>query len=173
MSRLRSVLRSVLVLTVIAAAVTAILAVTNLMTAETIAAREKEAAQQACAEVIAAESFEEKPLPGGEGSYYEAKNGQTLCGYVFTAQVTGKSSGLTVMTGVDTEGKVTGCAIVSDNETAGYVDKVKKGGLFERLAGVSEQTVDGVDGVSQATRTSNGVKKGVRAALEYYREVTG
>ncbi len=172
MRNVKPVLRAVLTLTVLCTVVVAALAGTNLLTAERIAEQEKEAARAACEQVISADSFEEKPLPGGEGVYYEATAGGALAGYVFSATVSGKSSGLTVMTGVGPDGKVTGVAVTENNETAGYVDKVRDGGLFERLVGTDAGTFSQVDGVSQATRTSGGVKKGVEAALAYFREVT-
>ena len=92
-----------------------------------------------------------------------------VIGYVFTAVSTGKSAGLVVMTGVDASGTVTGVAVTEDSETAGYIAKVTDGGLFETLKG--RQNTDGVDTVSQATKTSKGILKGVDKALEYFAQI--
>ena len=75
------------------------------------------------------------------------------------------------MTGVDTDGKVTGVAVTDDSETAGYVDKVTKAGLLERIAG--QTSTDGVDTVSQATKTSKGILRGVDGALKAYQAIAG
>ena len=82
------------------------------------------------------------------------------------------------MTGLDTAGTVTGVQVTADNETAGYVDKVKKGGLFDAFR--DKETTDGgftlgedIDGISQATKTSRGVTEGVNKAVAYYRQITG
>ncbi len=166
-------------LAIIAGGVTAALAGTNALTAGTIAARNEEAENQARLQVIDADDFEKRTLAGDEGEevvYYEAlRDGETV-GYVFTVSTTGKSAGLTVMTGISADGKITGVTVTDDNETAGYVDKVKDGGLFE---GFQDKAVpDGgfvlgedVDGVSQATKTSRGVTDGVNRAAAYYRQI--
>lgn len=81
-------------------------------------------------------------------------------GYVFTASATGKSAGLTVMTGISTDGTITGVAVTDDNETAGYVAKVREGGLLDAFSGRTAETFElgkTIDGVSQATKTSRGI----------------
>ena len=74
------------------------------------------------------------------------------------------------MTGIAADGRVTGVTVTDDNETAGYVDKVKKGGLFDAFR--DKETTDGgftlgedIDGISQATKTSRGVTEGVNKAV--------
>lgn len=85
-------------------------------------------------------------------------------GYVFTASVTGKSAGLVVMTGITAEGTISGVKVTEENETAGYVDKVTKGGLLDAFSGKNAAPLTlgkDVDGVSQATKTSKGITDGV------------
>ncbi|MBQ9415156.1 MAG: FMN-binding protein [Clostridia bacterium] len=179
MHNAKEILRAALMLTLICAVVVAALAGVNALTKDVIADAEAAAVRENCENVLpaakeAGATFEENMLDdsGKAVSYYEATaNGDTV-GYVFLATVTGKSSGLKIMTGVDATGAVTGVKIVDNSETAGYPAKVEKGGLFERLLGVTADHVDGVDAVSQATKTSNGIKAGVKEALRYFEEVT-
>lgn len=166
----KAILRSAGTLTLIAAVATAALAGTHALTAVRIAQNEEEVATQTRQTVIEADAFAPQSLPDGT-TYYVATKEDTVAGYVFTVVTSGKSSGLTVMTGVSVEGTITGVAITTDNETAGYVDKVTKGGLPEALRG--QRTTDGVDTVSQATKTSKGVLNGVQQALEYYKQISG
>lgn len=170
----KEILISAGALAIIAGGVTAALAGTNALTESKIAQMNEEAATKARMQVIDADSFEKQTLTdnGQEITYYEAvKDGQVV-GYVFSVSSQGKSSGLVVMTGISTEGAITGVAITEENETAGYVDKVKKGGLLDRIkeAGTAGELHlgDNVDGVSQATKTSKGVVAGANQAVTYY-----
>ena len=178
---IRDILISSVFLAVIAGVVTAALAGTDALTKNTIAQRNEQAETEARLQVIEAESFEKQALTDAEGKeivYYAARKGTETVGYVFTVTSTGKSSGLVVMTGIAADGRVTGVTVTDDNETAGYVDKVKKGGLFDAFR--DKETTDGgftlgedIDGISQATKTSRGVTEGVNKAVAYYRQITG
>lgn len=177
---IRDILISSVSLAVIAGVVTAALAGTDALTKNTIAQRNEQAETEARLQVIEAESFEKQALTDAEGKeivYYAARKGAETVGYVFTVTSTGKSSGLVVMTGIAADGRVTGVTVTDDNETAGYVDKVKKGGLFDAFR--DKETTDGgftlgedIDGISQATKTSRGVTEGVNKAVAYYRQIT-
>ena len=174
MSNRKEVARSALVLTLIAGAVAAALAGTNVLTADTIAARTAAVEDAARRQVMEADTFEAGTLTapdGGEVTYHTALRDGTVAGYVFTAQAVGKSAGLTVMTGISADGSITGVVITEDNETAGYVDKVEKAGLLEQLKGTRADTyaASDVDAVAQATKTSKGVAKAVDTAVGYYR----
>ena len=76
---------------------------------------------------------------------------------------------MVVMTGVNVDGTVCGVKVTEDGETAGYIATVTKGGLFEAFIG--KTSADGVDTVSQATKTSNGIINGVKQALTYYAQI--
>lgn len=171
MGKFKEILISALALTLIAGCVTAALAGTNALTAGVIADRTAETENAARRQVIEADSFEEQS--GGDFVYHTAiKDGQTV-GYVFTTQATGKSSGLTVMTGISADGIVTGVIITADNETAGYVDKLNKAGYTDQFVGKPAEYFDfgeDVDAVSQATKTSKGVAAAVNLAVERYQQ---
>lgn len=165
----KAILIAALSLTLIAGAATAALAGTNALTRDRIEQNAETAANEARKTVIDAASFEERPLADGNETvyYYAALDGEGAeIGYVFSFKVSGKAAGLTVMTGLDLDGRITGVAITENNETAGYVDKVTKGGLLDAFKGRADAEVDTV---SQATKTSKGVKKGVAEALRWFR----
>lgn len=172
---LREIVRSSGMLMLIAAAVTAALALTNTLTKDTIQQHNEAEADKSRRMVIAADTFEARTVSreGNDLTYYEAVQGGETVGYVFTFSAAGKSAGLVVMTGIDTEGVVTGVTVTQNNETAGYVKKVEKAGLFERFRGLKTDRAltlgADVDGVSQATKTSRGVTDGVNQAAALYR----
>ncbi len=182
MKSFRDILISALALMIIGALVTAALAGTNALTKDTITKRTEEVETAARKEVIVAESFQKAELKvdGDTVTYYVALQGDETVGYVFTNTAVGKSSGLVVMTGISVEGKVTGVKITDDNETAGYVDKVEKRGFLQKLVGWNAATEiklgkgEGeIEAVSQATKTSDGVRKAVNEAMSWYKLVKG
>lgn len=178
-SKIWEAAKPALMLMLIAAVSAAALAGVNALTADTIAERSEAAANAARRQVIDAADFVEGTLTdkGGETVVYHTavdQAGETV-GYVFTATATGKSGGLVIMTGIAADGTVTGVTVTEDNETAGYVDKVEKGGLFAAFKGKDAAPFvagENVDAVAQATKTSKGVVSGVNCAVEWYTALT-
>ncbi len=175
----KDIVRATLTLTAIAAVVVAALAGTNILTRDAIVENERAATATACKAAFPApdggaytyELAENPPIVEGVTELYEVKDGETLVGYVVKTSTKGKSQKFILMTGVTVDGTVKNLSVVSQAETAGYVDKVKKGGLFDALLGANTQTQHDVDAVSNATKTSNAVKDGVRLALQTVEEV--
>ena len=170
---LKAVLLAAMTLTLIAGITTALLAGTNALTKDTIAQRNAEIENETRRQVLTADSFEQATatIDGQSVTYYKGVRDGAVTGYVFTVTANGKSAGLVVMTGVGIDGKVSGVAVTDDNETAGYVEKVEKGGLLQAITGQS--SINGVDTVSQATKTSKGILHGVEEALACYRAIAG
>ena len=174
MKNVKEILVSTLALCVIAACVTGALAATNALTKDTIAARTEEIENAARTEVIVADEFEKHTHD--DFTYYTAVKDGAEVGFVFTTVGTGKSSGLTVMVGISNVGNITGVKITADNETAGYTDKVEKGGLLDSFKGKPAKTMTlgtDVDAVSQATKTSKGVLSAVNQAIEQFEAIGG
>jgi electron transport complex protein RnfG len=174
----KEIIVSAFTLALIAGGATAALAGTNMLTKDTIRKINEETATAARKQVIDADSFEKNTFTlenGEEAEYYEALKNGAPAGYVFSFSATGKSSGLVVMTGVSADGDITGVMVTQDNETAGYVDKVDKAGLFERFDGKSANRElklgTDIDAVAQATKTSKGVTDGVNQAIRLYNAV--
>ena len=178
-SKLWDFLKPALILAAVTACCGLVLSGVNALTASHIARRNAEAANAARRLVIDASQFDEKTakVDGETVIYHEAKAADgTLVGYVFTATVSGKSGGLCVMTGIAADGTVTGVTVTDDDETANYVEKVEKGGLFAAFKGKPAQKFTlgkDIDAVSQATKTSKGVVDGVNRAVRYFTQLKG
>ncbi len=90
-------------------------------------------------------------------------------GFVFQATVTGKSTGLVIMIGINTEGKIVSTKVIASEETKDYAAKVFP--LFEGADGkYKDKTLDGFEPVlvSQATLTSKAYGNAVKAALQSF-----
>lgn len=113
-------------------------------------------------------------------SYVEAfdEDGNTI-GYVFITKSTGYGGNIDTMTGIDTEGKVTGVEFLEINETVGlgmnaqkqtFKDQFK--GLINGIAVIKEQpSGNEIKALTGATITSKATTKGVNTALDIYENV--
>ncbi len=155
-------LKSVLSLTVICAVVAVLLAATNFITEPVIKANEAAAANEALL-VVMPNGSDFQPvdistytLPASVTEVYSEANG----GYVVKLTVNGYSTGMILMIGVDASGTVTGATCLGSSETLGY-EKT----YGETTVGATLETVDGLDTVAGATRTTQAYKDGVKDAL--------
>ncbi len=155
-------LSSIIVLTVICLISAVLLSVTNEITAPIIKETEKKATREALLVVYPnGGSFEELSvdelnLPSSVIAAYKASKG----GYVFKISTTGYSSGLQVLCAVGSDGSVTGAKCLASSETLGY--EKTYGDSFK---GVNSGSVDGVDTVAGATKTTTAYKKAIKDAL--------
>ncbi len=149
-----------------------LLAVTNDLTKGPIEESRKNAEIKQRSEIFAsASSFEEK-----DGYVCCLDENGNVVGYIFTTEGKGYGGAISVMTGIGTDGKITGVSVLSHSETASVGGKAINNGLADGFAGKNAETfVNGknVDGVSGATRTTNGVIAAVNEAVEKYNEVKG
>ena len=166
-------IKPVLVLFVICLAVAVLMGVVNMFTAPKIAA-DKEAAINDTLKVVLPEgtTFEKMDLgedyPDEIDSAYKSDGG-----YVFELTVKGKDF-LTVMCGVDNEGKIVGIEIVSEAETPGYKEKVLPlvTGEDGKYNGKTGETIQ-PELVSGATLTSTAMYNAAKASLNGYAVATG
>lgn len=155
-------LKSVIALTVICAVVAVLMAATNMLTAPIIEANEAAAANDALLVVMPNGSGFELvdisayTLPSTVTDVYREASG----GYVVKLTTTGYSSGMTLMIGVDANGVVTGAECLASSETLGYE---KTWG--DSAVGATVNTVDSLDTVSGATKTTAAYKNAVKDAL--------
>lgn len=173
-STVRYILRISLTLLVITAVVAVALAAVNQVTAPIIAKQNEEKTQQAVAAV----------LPGG-GEPVTGFNDETGLvknvyrgkdGFAIEVEPQGFNSAITMMVGVDLQGKVTGVSVVSHSETPnlGAVCGAETSageafrGQFVGMSGDLAVTKDGgqVDSITGATITSRAVTRGINAALD-------
>lgn len=170
------VLRLVLPLFLIVVVVAAALGGINAITEDRIAAAQKQKVQQAIGQVLPDSaqlqelsfSVEEHPLV--KTVYASA------AGYAVEVEPAGFGGNISMMVGVDAEGKVLGISIISHTETAGLgavaAASTTKGQSFrDSFVGLCypvSVSKDGgeVDTITGATITSRAVAEGVNAALK-------
>ncbi len=167
------VLRLALTLLAITAVVAAALAGVNSITAPAIEALNAQKTQEAIELVLPGGGQEKTDAPiGGLVSKVYAGD----AGYAVEVTPGGFDNTITMMVGVDTEGKVLGISIIKHTETAGLGAVAAAGtpagenfrGQFVGASGSVSVTKDGgtMDAITGATITSRAICVGVNAALE-------
>lgn len=149
-----------------------LLALTNELTAGTIAQRQAEAKFQAMSQVLPAESYNLlKSEPDGF-DIYAAFNDYDKVGYTVSLSESGYGGEISMMIGIDLDKKVTGVSIVDMSETAGLGDNAKKPEFTDMFRGLDIDEValtsEGgkIHALTGATVTSTAVTNGVHRALE-------
>ncbi|HYG89154.1 MAG TPA: electron transport complex subunit RsxG [Azospirillum sp.] len=168
----------------------AVLALTDALTADPIAARALEDKQNSLAQVIPPGLHDNNPamdvitLPGEHGkplTVYRATKGGKVTGVAYEILGSGYAGEMRLMMGVDTEGRVLGVRATQHKETPGLGDKINpaKSDWITRFSGLSLDTPprdkwkvkkDGgqFDQFSGATITPRGVVGAVRGGLEFF-----
>ena len=167
------VLRLALTLLAITAVVAAALAGVNSITAPAIAELNAQKTQEAIELVLPGGGEEKADFPA---TALVSKVYAGDAGYAVEVTPGGFDNTITMMVGVDTEGKVLGISVVSHTETAGLgavaADGTPKGIAFrDQFVGQSGSvsvTKDGgtMDAITGATITSRAICVGVNAALD-------
>lgn len=175
----KGILLPAVILFVICAVMTAALAGTNLLTADLIEQAALRMAEESRKTVLgAAESFDERD------SYYIGIAGGNTVGYVFETESKGYGGTIKVMTGIDTDGNVTGVVILSHAETPGLganAAKEKFRDNFKQEAPAQGFTVvknrkagkGEIEAMTGATITTKAVSDAVNKAIEQYESVKG
>lgn len=119
----------------------------------------------------------EGELPDGTTEYYIANNGS---GVVVTTQNKSFGGTITVMTGFDAEGAITGVTITDHADTPGvgtkamdpeYLSQYQGLTATDNAANIKKDTA--VDEVTGATVSSNGIYGAVNYAINAYAEIGG
>ena len=171
----RYILRITLVLLAIAVVVAGLLAVVNRLTAPVIAAA-TEAKTQAAIQQVLPGGYEEEITDFQDDTGLVSKVYRGEKGYALEVTPIGFDNTITMMVGVDNDGKVLGIAVVSHTETSGLgAVAAAKGSAGEnfrnQFVGASGQVSvnkDGgdIDAITGATVTSRAICAGVNAALQ-------
>ena len=95
-------------------------------------------------------------------------------GFVFQATVTGKSAGLTIMCGIDSEGKIVGTKVIANQETPDYASKVFPAveGTEGKYKGMALSDFEPYL-VSGATLTSRAYSEAIKAMLQAFAVANG
>lgn len=124
-------------------------------------------------------TFEGVEAPYNYVESYDAQG--NLIGYVFVTQSTGYGGAISTMTGVSTDGKVTGVEFLQINETVGLGMNATKDSFKDQFKGLSgiigvnknESTETEIKALTGATITSKAAAKGVNIALDIYETISG
>ncbi len=174
-----------LVLFIISLVTTLLLAFTNQVTAPKIEALAAQIAQESQKKVLQkASSFSDSPLTtildGDEYEYFEGYDEQgKKVGYVFTTVVKGYGGEVSVMTGVDSDGSVTGVEILQMTETPGLGMKAGNESFLSQFIGkvgnikvsTGQSDDNSVVALTGATVTSSAVAGAVNKALKLYKTI--
>ena len=158
--------KSVLVLVCICAVITVMLAFTNELTSPIIEANEQKKASSALLEVLPdGGSFElidisAYTLPATVAEVYSAENG----GYVIKLNTAGYAPGMVLMCGIAPDGSVVGTKLVSSGETPA-IGGVAAEAFAGSVVGANIESIDGVDTITGATRTTAAYRAAVKDAL--------
>ncbi len=176
----KEILKPTIILLVICIVASALLAGTNMLTKDKIAAINAETKAKAMQTVMPdAASFGNGVIADDSLEYAESLDANgNIIGYAFTSVVTGYGGDVQVMVGVNTDGSINKVTIIAaDDETPGLGQNVKKDSFLDQFIGkAGELTVvknaasadNEIQAVTSATITSKAVTKAVNAATEYF-----
>jgi len=175
-------------LLLITAISTMLVAVVNEITREPIAQQRLMKVNQAMGEVLPAERYEPVEIEGlgledivlEVNTAYDKDN--NCVGYCVKTAPAGYGGAIEMITGIDTQGLVTGVKIVTMSETAGLGTKTQEEPWLAQFEGKGsdvavttsvEPVENEVSAVSGATVSSKAVTKGVAAAINAANQVKG
>lgn len=159
-------IKSIVVLVCICATVSVLLALTNSITEPIIKANEQKNANAALLEVLPeGGSFtlvdvSSKPLPSTVEEVYRAEKG----GYVIKLNTTGYASGMVLMCGIGADGTVVGTKLVASAETPSIGGTAAES-FAPSVVGKDLTSIDGVDTIAGATKTTAAYRAAVKDAL--------
>lgn len=186
-SNIKEILIPAVSLFLICVVVTAMLALTNQVTAPKIAQLAVETENKSKTEVLsAAKSFSDAKtasLDGTQYTYYEGfdESGK-IVGYVFSTSAKGYGGDIGVMVGIDSDGVVKGISILSINETAGLGMNAKNESFlnqYKEKSGELSVIKNGapaeneIQALTGATITSKAMTQAVNIAQSLYNQVGG
>ncbi len=173
-------------LLLICAVVTALLGLTNSVTApqiEKLAAETEEAAkQEVLADAVSFSDAKELQKDGTAYTYYEGLSSDGgVIGYVFSTSAKGYGGDIAVMVGVNADGTVAGVNILSISETAGLGMNAKNESFLSQFLGKSGtigvmkngSSETDIQALTGATITSKAMASAVNQALSLYQEIGG
>ena len=166
-------IQPILVLTLISLFISGLLAFGNSVTAPIIVTAAAERAENARKEIIPeADEFvliEAEGLPKSVTEAYGTTNGT---GYIFMITSPGGYGGdITLICGIDPDGKIIGTSVLDHKETQGLGTVVlNNAGVYE---GLDKTLAAAVDATSGATITSRAHKNGIMDAFEAFDIIRG
>lgn len=176
---IRSIIKTAVSLFLICAVAAGLLAFVNTVTAPMIDKNNAKAAEEAKRAVLTdAAEFQELTDINGNVYYKGIKDSVTV-GYVFITSASGYGGAVEVMTGINTEGTVTGISILTINETPGLGMNAVKDSFTSQYNGktgpfnVTKETAkdNEIKAITSATITSRAVTNAVNEAVTIFNGV--
>ena len=177
-------------LTAISLVVALLLGLTNMLTADKIAAINKQKTEEALAKVVSASDCEFPPMEdipqamidaaneqGGKLSeVYEVQSGGDTIGYAFKVTASGSQGNIVMIVGVGTDLTVTGVSIVNNSETKGIGSNVSTDDFLAQFNGMDgTQNIaigqGGFDAYSGATISSKALFAAINDCVNCYNEL--
>ncbi|NLM07149.1 MAG: FMN-binding protein [Tissierellia bacterium] len=109
-------------------------------------------------------------IPGVIDVFKVSKSGNTT-GYAIKTEASGYKPGIIILSGINSDGNINGVRVLSHQETSGIGTNALTTEHLSQYDGLNIDANDSVDAVSGATRTSNGVDKGVKIAIDAYKSL--
>ena len=165
-------LKSIIVITAICLVIAALMAAINSITSPMIAEANAKAEKEALFKVLPeAEDFAKVEdgieLPESVTAVYVETKGKGVA-VMLSAKGYDSSNPMVIAVGIDAEGKITKCHVVSCNgETSGIGTKVNTPAFLDQFSGAGNG-LEGVDTISGATISSSAFISAVKDALEVY-----
>ena len=185
-SKAKEIIVPAVSLFLICVVVTALLALTNAVTAPKIDALAVETQDASKKQVLSsAASFSEEKQVEKDGVSYTYYDGlasdDSVMGYVFVTSAKGYGGDISVMVGVLGDGTVAGVNILSINETAGLGMNAKNQNFLDQFLGKSGEigvaknnpSDTEIQALTGATITSSAMATAVNTALSLYAEIGG
>lgn len=166
--------KPIVVLGVICAVTSALLAVTNNVTAPIIEKNAAATANATRAALLPAGSFAEvKTDVEGVTELYAADDG--AAGYVVTAEAKGYGGMVPVMVAFNADGKIAGVNFLSNSETPGLGQKVRSEKFQSQFSGMPAEafSLSDIDKVAGATISSSAAVTAINAAITAYSAEAG
>lgn len=182
-SELYLIIKNTLILFAITAVAGLLLSVVNSLTKEPIAAQEIIQRNNAFQAVLPDATFEELKVDIGEeydkiqGIFVAKDSAGNSAGYAFILANKGYGGTITLVAGINKEGKISGMDVVSHSETPGLGAVADTDKFKERLKGKAAETLSvvkgnnegqNVDALSGATITSVAVVDAINQAIDFY-----
>ncbi len=166
-------IKPIVVLAAICIVTSALLALTNSVTAPIILQSEIQAAESQRAELLPADSFTQiETTIDGVSEVYKADDGT---GYVITAEANGYNGAVPVMVAFDENATILGVSFLPNGETPGFGQKVREEEFQSQFANTPAQTMtlSEIDAVTGATVSSSAAVEALNRAITAYGEASG
>lgn len=187
-----SILKPTLVLFIVCVIISGSLAYVNGITADIIQentlAEQEEFRRQVLPEAESFQKIEQTGLPEAVKDVYEGFTADASAGYVVEVSTKGYGGAISMTVGVNTEGRISGVIVGSNNETPGLGSKATQASFLEKFDVVSLGNIpEGglvvvkqspkdeheIQAVSGATISSRAITKGVQAAFNAVKIIKG